>query len=187
MTILKKLVAASAGALVVFHTLLASAAIDAYLWVSGPKGEIEGHAQRDVKATQVLEFTHGPTKPGDLKAGLAAGKRIHEPITLLLKLDTATAEIWKALKPQDKLQVRFGFYRPAAAAITATPAAAQQPYYQLTLGDAAIEKLEVVPPEKVQDPGNKDRTEYLRISFTFQKIEYTWTDGGKTASDDWTQ
>jgi len=185
MTILKKLVAASAGALIVFHTLLASAAVDAYLWVSGPKGEIQGHAQRDARATQVLEFTHGPTKPGDLKSGLAAGKRIHEPITIVMKVDAASAEIWKSLKQQDKLQMKFSFFRPAAAAITATPAAAQKPYYTLSFGDATLERLEVVTPDNVQHPASPDGMVYLRVWFTFQKIEWTWTDGGKTAGDDW--
>jgi type VI secretion system secreted protein Hcp len=188
MTVLKRLVAASAGTLIVFHTLLASAAIDAMAWVSGAKvGEIDGHAQRDSKATTVLEFTHGPTKPGDLKSGLASGKRIHEPITMLLRVDGASAEPWKsALKQQDKLQVKVAFYRTAAASITATPAAAQHPYYTLTLGDAVLEKLEVVTPDKVQDPGSRPGATYLRVSFTFQKIDWTYADPGRQSSDDWT-
>lgn len=31
----------------------------------------------------------------------------------------------------------------------------------------------------------KDTNEYEEIQITFQKIEFTWTDGGKTAQDDW--
>ncbi|HEX8792345.1 MAG TPA: type VI secretion system tube protein TssD [Polyangiaceae bacterium] len=187
MTILKKLVAASAAALIVFQSLVASAAIDAYLYVSGPKGEIQGHSARDPRATTVLEFTHGTTSPRDLQSGLATGKRMHEPITLVMKMDTATSQMWKALKQNDKLQVKVAFYRPAVSAITGTPPAAQQPYHTLTLGDAAIEKLEIVSPDKVQDPGSKTGAEYLKVQFTYQKIEWTWTDGGKTtAADDWT-
>lgn len=188
MAILEKLVAASAGALIVLQTLTAGAAgVDAMMYVSGPKGEIDGQAQRDRKATTVVDFVHGPTKPGDLKAGLASGKRIHEPIIVVMKLDKATAEVWKALKQNDRLQVRFSFYRPAALAATSTPAAMKMPYYTLTLTDAMVEKLEILPPDSVQDPGSKDGATYLRVQFAFRSIDYTWTDGGKTAySDDWT-
>lgn len=187
MTILRKLVAVGAGALVVFHTLVASAAIDAYLWVDSAKGAIEGHSQRDPKATTVLEFAHGPTKPGDLKTALASGRRIHEPVTVVVKVDHATSQIWKALTSHDKLQLRLAFYRPLAAAAVSTPAAMQVPYYTLKLGDALVEKVEIVSPDKVQDPGIKNDSEYLRVSFTFRTIEWTYSDSSKTNSDDWTQ
>lgn len=187
MTILQKLVAVSAGALMVLQSPLASAApVDAVMWVSGPKGEIDGQAQRDRKATTLVDFVHGPTKPGELKAALASGKRIHEPIVVVMKVDRATSEIWKALKQNDKLQVRFSFYRPAALAATTTPAAMQKPYYTLTLGDAMVEKLELLPPESVQDPGSKSGATYLRVALTFRTIDWTWPDGGQTFTDDWT-
>ena len=82
----------------------------------------------------MIEFTHGAISPRDIQSGLASGKRMHEPITLVMKMDPATSQLWKALKQTDKLQVKVAFYRPAV-----------------------------------------------------QKIEWTWTDGGKTtAADDWT-
>jgi type VI secretion system Hcp family effector len=187
MTILKKLVAASAGALIVLQTLAASAApVDAIMWVNGPKGEIDGQAQRDRRATTLVDFAHGPTKPGDLKAALASGKKVHEPIVVIMRLDHATAELWKALRQQDKLQVRFSFYRPAAAAAMTTPAAMQQPYYTLSLGDATVEKLELLSPESVQDPGGKSGATYVRVQLAFRTIDWTWNDGGKTFNDDWT-
>lgn len=186
MTMFKKLVAASAGALIVFQSLAASAAgVDAMMWVSGPKtGELDGKAPRDRTAATVVDFIHGPTKPGDLKTGLASGKRIHEPIVVTMRLDKATAQLFQAaLGKPDKLQVKFAFYRPAVGALTG--AGEQKPYYTLSLGDAMVEKVEVVPSDKVQDTGDKTASAYLRVQFTFQKIEWTWATGATTAADDW--
>jgi type VI secretion system secreted protein Hcp len=37
----------------------------------------------------------------------------------------------------------------------------------------------------VKNPDTLKYPSYLDIAFTYQKIEWTWTNGGITASDDW--
>jgi type VI secretion system secreted protein Hcp len=36
-----------------------------------------------------------------------------------------------------------------------------------------------------KNPDLMKYAEFEEISFTYQKIEWTWTDGGITADDDW--
>ena len=37
----------------------------------------------------------------------------------------------------------------------------------------------------IKNPEIQKYAEYAEIAFTYQKIEWTWTDGGITAGDDW--
>lgn len=55
-----------------------------------------------------------------------------------------------------------------------------------------IPKLTVITPsgrrfnfQNAKVTGQTDTNELERISFTFQKIDVTWNDGGKSAKDDW--
>ena len=56
--------------------------------------------------------------------------------------------------------------------------------YTVTLTNASIADISFVMPSTVDATVSKS-PELDRVSFTYQKIEWTWTEGGISASDDW--
>jgi len=70
------------------------------------------------------------------------------------------------------------FWAPAAAAAT------EQQIYTITLTNANIASIREYMPDNL-DP-NKAKLPLLEeIYFTYQKIQWVWTDGAITAQDDW--
>jgi type VI secretion system Hcp family effector len=62
----------------------------------------------------------------------------------------------------------------------------ETPYYTVTLVNAQIAKIRSYhPPATGTHSESRDTYEQEELSFSFQKIEFTWTGGGTTAQDDW--
>jgi type VI secretion system secreted protein Hcp len=108
-------------------------------------------------------FTEGVVSPRDPASGLPTGKRIHKPLTITKKIDAASPLLYSACTSNENLtQVVINLYSPGGT----TPAT------KVTLTNASCSELE-----------HDGQTE--TVSFTFQKITWTYIDGGITAEDDW--
>ena len=57
--------------------------------------------------------------------------------------------------------------------------------YTVTLTNASIASMEQSMPSNV-DPSLAKLSLQEEITLVYQKIQWTWIDGGVTASDDWT-
>ena len=58
------------------------------------------------------------------------------------------------------------------------------PYFTVALTNALIVDYALKSPAD-PEPRGFEKLEYEEIDMTHQKIEWTWTQGGITASDDW--
>ncbi len=133
------------------------------------QGEIRGSCVfKGREGTIVVEeFVHDLVSPRDAASGLPTGKRQHKPITITKCVDKATPLLYNVLVNNENLTtVTFRFYR------TAGDGGVEQ-YYTVELVNAAIAGIE---------SAGRD-TE--KVSFVYQKITWTWEDGGITAEDDW--
>jgi type VI secretion system secreted protein Hcp len=135
----------------------ARAAVDAFMTVTGAKqGPIKGDAgSANIKLVSVTR---------DVATGQASGKRMHSTITISKEADAASPKLFAASSAHENLsQVTFTFQGGSGGAKTAR---------KIVLTNASI--------LSVRKEGPLDY-----ITFDYQAIEVTWTDGGKTASDDW--
>jgi type VI secretion system Hcp family effector len=99
-----------------------------------------------------------------MATGLASGKRMHSTITITKKIDMASPKFATALSTNETLkQVAITFQGGSGGAKTAQ---------RIVLTNATILSVR-------KSGGNE------LITFDYQTIEVTWTDGGKTAMDDW--
>src|SRR5947207_9637941 len=135
-------------------------AIDATMDATGQKqGPIAGGGKGG--KIDVIAVSHQIVSPRDAASGLPTGKRQHKPFTITKELDKSTPLLAQALVTNENLtSVLFTFYRGGNA------------YMTVKLTNASI----------------SDRLEHgatEQISFTYQKITWTWIDGGITAEDDW--
>ena len=118
------------------------------------------------------------SRPFDPATGLLTGPRSFEPFTILKTTDSATPKLYQALSTGEKLSVKIEYFK--------TNQLGESVLVQtITLTDAFITSINEVKVDTA-DKSNIDNTgEYEKISMTFQKIEWTWTDGGITYADDW--
>lgn len=118
-------------------------------------------------AMNVLGFSHEVVSPRDAASGLPTGKRQHKPISITKPIDKATPLLMHALVSNDNLpSCTLEFYRQSATGET-------EKYYTIKLTNASISSI-------VCDVAN-----FETVSFTYQKIEWTYVEGGIMAEDDW--
>ena len=111
--------------------------------------------------TTLTGFAHEIVSPRDLASGQATGNRQHKPITITKELDAATPKLLQALVTNETLtSVLIGLLRNGQQVAT------------VKLTNAGI-----------ADYAAHGDTETWQ--FTYQKIVWTWVDGGITAQDDW--
>ena len=109
----------------------------------------------------VTAVSHEIVSPRDAASGLPTGKRQHKPITITKEWDASTPLLLNALVNNENLtSVLIGLLRNGQQVAT------------IKLTNASVADY--------QQHGDTDTW-----SFTYQKIEWTWVDGGITAQDDW--
>ena len=156
-------------------------AINGYLTLTAQKqGDIKGGVtQKGREGTiAVHAFNLQIFSPRDAATGLPTGKRQHEPIRILKDVDKSTPLLWNALVNNENLTSWvLKFYAPS-------PNGIEQQMYTVSLTNANIASIS----ESMLDneiPANANIPLREDITFTYQKITWTWTDGGITATDDW--
>jgi type VI secretion system secreted protein Hcp len=137
----------------------AHAAFDAYMTIKGTKqGQFKGEAMSDqIRLVSVVRDT-------PMATAMPTGRRVHSTITIIKEIDRASPKFAQALSTNETLtEVVISFNGASGGAKTAQ---------KIVLTNATI--------LSVRKAGGNEM-----ITLDYQNIEVTWTDGGKTATDDW--
>jgi len=158
-------------------------ALNAYLTLQGKKqGNITGSVIQKGREGSILvhSFSNEIISPRDAASGLPTGKRQHQPLTIVKEVDKSSPQLWSALVNNETLVTwQLKFWSAAVA-----PVGVERQTYTIQLTNASIASMREYMPDN-DDPNNAKLPLLEQISFTYQKIQWTWTDGGITASDDW--
>jgi type VI secretion system secreted protein Hcp len=144
---------------VLLSAVPAYAAFDAYMTIKGSKqGQIKGDAMSDqIRLVNVVRDT-------PMATAMPTGRRMHSTITITKEIDKASPMLFQALSTNEVLsEVVINFEGASGGAKTAQ---------KIVLTNATI--------LSVRKAGGKEI-----LTLDYQNIEVTWTDGGKTMSDDW--
>ncbi len=161
-------------------------AMMAYMWPKGQKsGQIKGSVTQKGRedSIAVIAVSHAIISPRDPQSGLPTGQRMHKPYTVTKELDKSTPILYNVLCTNENLtEVVLKFYTPQIKA--ATGVGNEVNHFTVKLTNANIASIDfrmanIRHPDLVKFP------EYEEIAMTYQKIEWTWNDGGITAEDDW--
>lgn len=143
-------------------------------------GESQGAIMGSVTAqgregsTMVIGTGQSVRTARDAASGMPSGQRQHNPFTIIKYLDKATPKLYLAWVNNELLtNVTLRFYRIGHSE---TP----EHYYTVTLQNAQVCDITLEG-----DNTNGEHKEREHISFCYQKIIWTWVDGGITAEDDW--
>lgn len=155
--------------------LPAMAALDGFIFVQGAKqGAFKGSLKRNGReASRVIEVKSSIEAPRDPHTGLASGKRQHKPIIIVKEVDAASPQYFQAFNKHEALSevvIEFNVRGKSPE--------------KLTLNNAMITGIRRTPRSSAGGAGKNETEE---ITFTYQKIEWTWTGGKKTFNDDWQQ
>jgi type VI secretion system secreted protein Hcp len=162
------------------------AAMMAYLTIKGQKTGVflGGVTQKGREGKiAVVAADHDIIIPRDAATGLASGRKLNRPLKLTLELDKAAPLIYNALATNESLpEVKVEFWTPQNRAIAGVGTEVQ--HFTIKLTNASISEVHfnmhsILSPDTVKMP------ETIDVSFTYQKIEWTWNEGGITASDNW--
>jgi type VI secretion system secreted protein Hcp len=155
--------------------------LNAYLTLKGQKqGAIKGVVTQEGREGSILvhSFSNEILSPRDPQSGLPTGKRMHKPIFILKEVDRASPQLWEALVNNENLtQWELKFWS------TSTTGKEKQTY-TIELVNASIASIREYMPDN-EDPAKANLPLLEEISFTYQKIEWTWMDPTVSASDDW--
>ncbi len=156
-------------------------ASSAYLTLAGKtQGTITGGVTIKGREGSILvhSFENEILSPRDPTTGQPTGKREHEPIVIVKEIDKSSPRLWAALVANEVLTTWvLRFWAAAAKGM-------EQEIYTITLTNASIASVrEYMVDNLTAADANLPMLE--EVTFTYQKIQWTWTDGGITASDDW--
>ena len=161
-------------------------AMMAYMYPKGQKsGAINGSITQKGRenAIGVIAVSHSIVAPRDPQSGLPTGQRMHKPFTFTKELDKATPILYNVLCTNENLtEATFKFWTPQIKATTGTGTEVQ--HFTVKLVNANIASIDFRMANN-KHPDLMKFAEYEEIAFTYQKIIWTWSDGGITAEDDW--
>jgi type VI secretion system Hcp family effector len=158
-------------------------ATHAYLQITGKhQGVFKGGISRPGHGDNWLELlAFENTPPRDRPSGMLAGKRQHGTLSITRATGEEAALFFKALatkEPLPEVEIEFVNQHGNGAAFLQNSA---------TLTGATIVKIEKTPPpSSPKGPRNwHPRGEYVRVSFIYRQITWTYKNGSKADSDSW--
>jgi type VI secretion system secreted protein Hcp len=156
-------------------------ALNAYLKLVGEQsGEIKGSVTQKGREGRimVIAMTHQVVTPRDPGSGRPTGKRQHAPLVITKELDAASAPLHAVQARNENLkQWELQFFR-------AGPTGVEVQSFTIRLSNASLASIHMQMPN-TKDPNLMRFETFEEVAFTYEKIEWTWTDGNVTATDDW--
>jgi type VI secretion system secreted protein Hcp len=129
--------------------------------------------------SEIMQVSHSVESPRDRASGQATGRRFHQPIRLLKRIDKATPLLFRALVENQTLEtLELFWFRPNPMDGTG------QQFYTITIEKATVVKVETLLRE-TRDPDTAIYPPLEWVEFAYRKIRWTWVDGGIEAEDDW--
>ena len=156
-------------------------ALNAYLKLTGKtQGEIKGSVTQAGRedSVMVIAYNHEVVSPRDAASGLPTGKRQHKPLTITKEIDKSSPLLMTVLTNNEQItKWELRFWQPS-------PTGQEVQHYTVELENASIASIrsEMLNNKYSENMNHKERE---HVAFCYQKITWTWMDGGITASDDW--
>jgi type VI secretion system secreted protein Hcp len=156
-------------------------ALNAYLKLTGKtQGEIKGSVTQAGRedSIMVIAYNHEVVSPRDAASGLPTGKRQHKPLTISKEIDKSTPLLMNVLTNNEQISKwELRFWQPSSTG-------QEIQHYTVELENASIASIrsEMLNNKYAENMQHKERE---HVSFCYQKITWTWMDGGITATDDW--
>ena len=161
-------------------------ALTAYLKLKGQKqGDIKGSVTQKGREGKiaVVAARHGLLSPRDAASGQATGRRQHRAFMVTKELDAASPLLYALLVNNENIaEWELQCWAPQSKG--GAGAGTEVQHYTVKLTNANIASIAFRMANN-KHPDLMKFAEYEEVAFTYQKIVWTWNEGGITAMDDW--
>jgi type VI secretion system secreted protein Hcp len=159
-------------------------ALNAYLTLKGQKhGEVKGSVTQKGREGKimVIAVSHEIISPRDAASGQATGKVSHTPFVITKELDKSSPILYDLLVNNENIKEwELQFWTPSSR----SAAGSEKQHYTVKLDNARIVDISFHMLNN-KNPELIKFAEYEEVAFVYEKITWTWVDGGITAEDDW--
>ncbi len=148
---------------------------------SGPiKGSVTQKGREDSISVQYLQQKR--VSPRDAASGLPTGKLQHEPLIFRKTVDKSTPILLNVMSTNENItEAHFKFWRPSVTG-------AEVQFFAIDLLNASIASYNLYHSDTYDTgAGGGGPGDLEEIGLTYQRITWTWLDGGITSQDDWSQ
>ena len=156
-------------------------AMTSYLSVTGAnQGEIKGGCTQAGREGKILVYRidHAVEIPKDTHTGLPTGQRIHHPLLITKAKDGSSPLLFQACCSGERFTAwQLQYYR-------INDKGQEELYFTIKLENAIIVKMREYTPLTFL-PDNKPYHDMEDVSFTYEKISWTYETDGIEAEDDW--
>ncbi len=154
-----------------------------YLKANGSdiKGESTQTSLGRADSIECLYFSSTVRTAREASSGLAVGRRTYEPIIIRKRIDKSTPLIYKALCQNEKIDGVFKFFRPNPTGDGTT-----EQFYTIEIKNGRVSHFNAVVPDTI-DPASSTQPPLEEIGFLFHTISWTYTNGGVTHEDTWSE
>jgi type VI secretion system secreted protein Hcp len=132
----------------------------------------------------VLYYNSGTTTPYDPASGHPSGRRQYDPVVIRKEVDSASPTIIQAYNNNGTNTLTFTFYRRRNS-IGGSTSPITSGYYSVKFEGARIVGIKQLLPNTLRGSTDAETVALEEIHFVFQTV--TWTMGGKSTSDAWSQ
>ena len=142
------------------------------------QGESTQHDLSRDKTIECLVFRDSVRTARELGSRAAVGRRVHEPIEIIKRIDSSSPLLAKALCKNEKVEGTFKFYRPSPKGDGTT-----EQFFTVEIAEGRIAHIKRISPDTI-DPASSQEppTEEVGVVYT---ITWTYEDGGVTHTDNW--
>jgi type VI secretion system secreted protein Hcp len=156
-------------------------ALNAYLDMTGEtQGKVKGSCTQAGRedSMEIYAWSHKVESPRDAASGLPTGKRQHNAFVVTKATDKSTPVLYDMLTNNENITTwRLDCWRPSRAG-------KEEQFYSVELVNASVadirsEQLNNKYPENMKHEARE------HVQFVYQKVTWTWQDGGIMAEDDW--
>ena len=171
----KRFISLMAGTMVLATAASASAANTIFMTLTGQKsGAVKGGVTQKGRenSIQVMAVDDEIVSPRDAASGLPTGKRQHKPLRVSIELDQSAPILYAMITNNENItSLELKFWRPSVSGV-------ETQFYTVRLTNANIADIHTTTDATTH-------ATMLEVSFTYQKVQWTWTDGGVSATDNW--
>jgi type VI secretion system secreted protein Hcp len=157
----------------------AHAALTAYLGMKANGAPVQGSVTQKGREGKIaiIAFDHEIRTPVDLPTGLPTGKTQHGTLTITKELDKSTPLLYQALVQSQTLSDwELQCWRPN---LQPGGTGSEQQHYTVKLEGARVVGIKQRMPNNKNPELTRFET-YEEVTFSYQSIEWVWTDGGIT-------
>jgi len=145
------------------------------------QGDSTQHDLGRENSIECLIFRDSVRTARELGSRAAVGRRVHEPIEIVKRLDKASPLLAKALCKNEKIEGIFKFYRPNPNGDGTT-----EQFFTIEIKDGRVDAIERHSPNAI-DPAESKAPPLETVRFVYHTIRWVYEPSGAEYEDKWSQ